>query len=479
MTKCFDLLISSHPIFKLFPNDLYMFEQCDMINEYGNSIQYFVAFHISGIFLLESKTFQRNYSIVKTIPTHSIFSLIVTKDSILISFLPQNFIELKFQNHLRLAALICTVKSLIYDNPNLHLNFEIDESIRKEFDSIDLSNIFIKNNAANCFLGMFLYVKTFNEKDFKQIYDLLNSNNLKTLKIDQNMFNNIYFNEFIGSISLSTETENIIIENIELGNFAVNLKQMIVYSETIKSLYFKNVTFQRNFESFKDLFNDQNQLIRIESISFQNCKFIANETSIFFNSFSECLSDIKKLKVDGCFLTNFTLDCIFQSLFFSNCFHSLEVINFSNVSLPDDLTTLVVQLLGCGWVLQKKCLSTVVLRNCAINIGEFLSQINKFDCGIVTLDLGFNIFQKCPVQVDLKHLEELILDHCTFTSESLVHFFTLLEKGDSENLITVDLSRIIADDECLSYFYKNSGSLIIPKLNGLLWNDNKITTSTI
>ena len=468
-----------HPIFRLFPNDLYLLEQCEMINEYGNSNQCFVAFHLSGIFILEIKTFQRNYSISTIIPLFYVSNLIATKESLLISYFKDKFIELKFQQYLKFAAYFYMVKTIIYDNPNLEFNFEIDESLREKFDSIDISSLSVETNAANQFIGMVLCNKSFNEYSFMQLYKILKAGNAKTIKINEIVFNNQYINEFVKCISLSNETEEVIIENIELGDFYAHLKIMILYSQSIKTLIFKDTSFQRNFESYKNIFEEPKQLLRIESISFQNCKFISNETNFLFDSFSGCLSHIKNLKVDGCFLTNFTIDYIFQALFFSNCFHSLEMVNFSNISLPDDITLLVFQLLCCGWVLEKKCLATVVLRNCGIKVDELLSRLKDIDCGIISLDLGYNTFYNSIDKLGFGHLEELVLDHCTFTGESLLNFFTLLEKEDPENLITIDLSRILADDKCLSNFYQNSSKLRIPKLNGLLWNDNKITSSTI
>ena len=469
-------ILGSHPIFRYFPNLIFVAENVDKINRHNVPQNRLFVLHISGIFLLENKTFQRNYSVSRIIPTYSIEKLTVSNEFVYIS---GNGTEIKFtsQNQIKIAAYVYGVRFILFGYENSKLNFEMAPELNDFFDS-QILNYLPKHPIADRFLGMVLLSKSNSSEELiRNTYNLLcNENSYFTFT--KAITNGIFFYEIATSISLGTEVKEVIFEDIDLGECIPHLKQIIRNSKSIKKLTFRNSRIQSHFQDFKQLF-DQKDSIKIEELCYEKCRFLSQECSIFFDSFSGLQSHIKILKVIGCMLIRSTLDSIFQSLFFSNCFHSLETLIISDVSLNEDLSSCIFQLLCCGWVLQEKKLKTLSLRNCNLDIGNLFANLNELDCGIDTLDLGYNKFTELPSTLNLHNLNSLILDHCSFTGDSLLQFFKLLANEKETINLNIDLSRLIADEDCFDTFYMNCSKIKIQSLVGLVWDGNTIKASQI
>ena len=473
----YDSLLPVHPIFRCFKNEIFMHEQCEISTNNGSFQSRYIVFHTAGLFILETKTFQRSLSLSFVIPLISMKSISVQKQSLTIKTKMANF-ELKLKKQIELAAKMYVVRSVLLGHENLDFSFEINDELRPEFDSYDFDYT-PEHIYASRFISILFSNKKvqYNEEIVKMSCDAL-VNEFTEFTINQPMLNNPYIAEICMSIALGNSVTKLTLELCELDGFIPPLKKFIQYSTSVRTIVFKSVGITQNLAQCKNLFSDPH-LIRLDEIVFEKCKILAPDANAFFDSFTQLESNIKQLRVEGCVMTRESLDAIFQSLFFSNCFHSLETLIITDVSLSEDLSGCLFQLLCCGWVLQKRCLNNLTLRNCGLKVNELLNNLKDLDCGILNLELGYNSFLGLPGTLGLHGLSSLILDHCNFSGDMLLHFFSALEKEQLNGPINIDLSYAVADDSSFLSFYQNAPKLKIQNLNGLVWDGNAITSTTI
>ena len=472
----YEPIFSAHQIFRDFKDLIFMFEQVDKINRHGVPQTRYVVLHTAGIFLLEQKALKRSYSLSRYVPLFSLEILRVTRETIFI-FGGGVSMTLKMKKNLKLAAYIYALRMTLYDHQSIKFTFDIDTRLNEQFDQFILEYT-PEHPIADRFLGMALAQRVgANESMIKNVYDLLCFNSSR-FTITSEMMQSPFIKEIATSISLGTKVETLILDGFDLGEFIPSLKIIISNSSSIKKLYFRDIKFQSHLSDFKDLFK-ATHLIRLNELSFEKCRILSTDCSIFFDSFSSLESDIKLLSVEGCMMIRSTLDSIFQTLFFSNCFHSLETLSITDVSLSDDLSAGVFQLLCCGWVLQEKKLKTLKLRNCGLKVGKLLDNLKELDCGIETLDLGYNQIDDFPGPLGLHALSVLVLDHCTFSGDMLFQFFDLLSKETGLTKTNIDLSYANADEACFTNFYQNVQKLRIPFLAGLVWDGNPLKSASI
>jgi len=467
-----DAVYSSHPVFHAFKKQIYFFEAVNKINRHGISQPRHLVIHTSGVFLLKMKTFQRSFSIARVIPFYSLNSMIITSEAIKLIGSKCEF-AFTHRKHLKIAARIYSMRIYLFDHQDLPFNSDIDPKVRDVFDG-QIPSFSCDHLLADRFLACVLSLKcNFDEDMLSGTYDMLTQINSEAI-VSVSTVNSPFMPAICIAIAYGFEVSVLTIEGFDISVFRQYLSQLFKANSSIRKIVFKNMSFNNNMSEFEHFFSGPHTL-RVTDLLFDSCRFTSPDTGIFFDSFSQFDTEIKTLQYTRCTMTRVTLDSIFQSLFFSTCFHSLEQLILSDVTFSEDLNVCIFQLLCCGWVLSKRCLKSLSLRHCNLDIGVLLTRLQTIDCGVLSLDVGRNYFSSPFGNLGLHSLAHLILDGCTFSGKTLHTFFQYLAEEPGQAPLHVDLSCINIPPESLQSFYSEVAGIKISRLKGLVWDGNAIS----
>ena len=476
MHNKYEAVFQAHPIFHALKNDLVFFDSVEEITKNGEKKESFFLFHFAGVFLLQQRSFSKQYQINKSIPLVDLTKIIVTKKMLTFQSEKQQF-SIKHPKHIKIANKVATVHQIIFDHPSLQFSVEFDDSTQNLYEQqyFDFQSDYL---LADRFIGCCFRLQIqFNENLIKETYQTLASSR-NYINIKAEFAANPYISAIVQAIAYDTEIKTICLKNVSMPYFLQYLGIIAKDSISCERIIMKNVDFTPQMKNLDLLFNENNSLAAKE-FDFKSCNFTSNSSIAFFESFSKYKNDIYDLTFEDCEFIYDSIDALFQSLFFSQCFHNLEGIYFSGIKQIEALPLLIIQLVSCGWVLEKHCLKTLAVINSALKIDQLIPQILTLDSGFENLDLSENSFLS-PFSPKIKinsfqHITNFILRKCTFGKGCLISLLNALSKHDK--LFTLDSSECQMDEESWKAFYSQIEDITVPKLQCLIWDYNEINSA--
>ncbi|EAY12011.1 Leucine Rich Repeat family protein [Trichomonas vaginalis G3] len=471
-----DQLSSVHPIFKSFKNEILFFDQVEKLNRHGDVDIRHLVVHTAGIFLLETKPLIRTLWMSRVIPLADLQYFHVSNSTFTVKSENDSF-TIKCKIHLNVAAQIYALRKVLFPQNNNNCVFQIESDILHQFESIDI-DFEPESILGERFLGyVFSSTIQYNDDYVKSTYGLLCPDN-NVFVINPTILSNPYILEIISSFSCGNEVTEIDFENFDIGQVLDCFYIITHQSKNVKTLVFRGMNFETRLNDLKNLFENA-VLNNLTDIIFETCRFCHPDVHLFFDAFSSLKSCVKCLHFSKSLITSYAIDSIFQMLFFSSCFHSLQSLSIRDLTNAEDLSTGIFQLLCCGWVLKSKCMKHLNFSNSSMNIGKLLSNIKDIDCGVLELNLSYNTFTNLSGNLILPGLTNLILNHCTFVSDALYELFSCLSQQKHLAPLTIDVSDALCTPSSFASFYQNSPKLIIPELQTLIWDGNQVSGKNI
>ena len=469
----YDSVFQSHPIFHALKSGLIFFDSVSEITKNGEKKENFLLLHIAGVFLLQQRSFSKQYQIAKAIPMVDLNKIIVTKKGLTFQSEKQQF-SIKHSKYIKIANKIATVHQMIFDHPSLQFSVELDDSTQKSYEQqyFDFqSDYLLADRFIGCCFGLQVQ---FNENLIKETYETL-AHVHGQVNIKAELAANPYILAVVQAIAYDTEIKTIALKNVSMPYFLQYLGIIAKNTISCNKIVMKNVDFTPQMKNLDVLFNETNSL-EAKEFDFKRCNFTSNSSIAFFESFAKYKSDIYSLSFEDCQFIYESIDALFQSLFFSQCFHNLESIRLSGMKHIEALPLLIIQLVSCGWVLEKHCLKTLAVVNSALKIDQLFPQILTLDSGFENLDLSENTFLtpfSHKTKINSFHdITHFVLRKCKFGKGCLLSLLNALSKHDKN--FTLDLSECQMDVQSWNDFYSQIEDVTVPKLQGLIWDNNEI-----
>lgn len=470
-----------HPFFQFFPEKIHFFQQIEKLNSQGHLCERFLVITSPAVFILNQRSFPRVLQVRKCIPMVDIKSIILTETNMTLNGSSKS-ITFKHPKHLKIAYTIYSIRSTL--TSTIPLSLEIDPSLRKTFDqqSYDYSTETI---LPDLFLSFCLMISpNYDQNSIIQVINsFLRTNNSFNIDSSFTCLDSSYFLALSLTISCSYDISQLVITGIPISSFLTQFSEIIRISPSITKVTFRSVTFDLPQKEYLQLYKEIPQVLNFipkskassfmaHQFTFLNCNFSSPSSTQFFESFQSYQGKITTLCFEKCSFIRETLDSLFQSIFFSSCFHSLENLLFSSLPFPDVLVDLLLQLACCGWLLETRCLKTISVQDCNIDSSFLLSKLLQLDAGIVNLDLSGSNFQNsldnCK-EVKMKSLSYLSLNHSSISEIAIKSFFTLMSHlpNDPNIRLTIDLSKTDLTPLSLPL-------IRIPCLYGFYWGGNQL-----
>lgn len=464
-------ILSSVPILKTFPFSIHICERVELAGNRNPGKEKIFIVSTPGIFLLMQKAIQRSYQVVSQIAISEISSMKVSKDSITITS-SKDEISILHKNYLTFAASIISIKDGLYAR-NVN-NFKIDIAGTEDNNNISkLIKLYESRTIiADRFLGACLnFVDDLNDlSQIVGVYQTLAKSNGNFVFDDENVMSK-YIVPLTFAVSLSPEIKKITVDGVKnIGAFMRMFGSLLAGSNSIKKLSMKNIKFNGNCDLFL-----LNLKYSITKLYFTNCDFNEPSGISLFESFSNYGGKFQLIGFENCIFHSKLFEALFQSLYFNECFHSLETIIFINITVNSkQLIDNLVQLVTCTWVINKKCIQNLCVKNCNIVIDRFLSIIFSINTGILNLDLKGSILSE---SFDISKINSFYslsyidLSNCEFKGDSLLSLFkTLSLKNTKEIGINCSSIKIHSKEK----FYHEIECLKIQHLTKLIWENNEI-----
>ena len=477
-----------HPFFSQFLEKVHCFEPILKINSQGHKSERYIVVTSPAIFILNQRSFPRVFQVRKIIPIIELKSILLTETNMTINGIKS--FTFKHPQHLKIAAKIYSIRNAIADS--FPFSVEIDPLYRKTFDQVfyDFKN---ESPLGDLFLSFALQNGcSTSEENIKIIYHRFSKvSTVATLDSEFSSFDPLLLSLSCLAISYYSKLNELIISNLEISTILPQLAHILQVTPSITQISFQNVTFAAPQKDYQILFkeNPLNSIITltlptivngpkypVSHFFFFSSDFSNSHCQYFFESFQSYQGKITMLCCEKCIFTPETLDSLFQSIFFSSSFHSLETLLLSNIQFPDILVGLLLQLACCGWVLETRCLKSLSIQDCNINSSYLLSQFLQLDIGLVNLELTGSNFEK-PFEVSqmrLNSLSYLSLRSSKISSESIKSLFNALRSGEQ---LKKDRPLMTLDFSSAQFSLASLPLISVKSLYGIHFDDIKITRS--
>lgn len=427
----YDLLYSLNPIFKVKDVQIIWSGNVYKVGQRNCLHQRLLVIASPGIFLIRKKPFNFQSHIITSISFFDLVSLYVTDQYASFSS-KQSQIRVKLQNTKEIVSLVVFMRQAQFPTDVLPLNFTfVDEDIANLCTPVQLpyhpSSLFL-DRTLSCILH-------FEISPSDSLLSEIPAQFFRRFIIKKEMLHNPLFPAWVLSLSYDRDIEILRFKSIKLCEFLEKSQYLFAFNKFVKTIEFEKVDFSNSEQVLSQLFHKPHCFKPIHWV-FIECDLTKPNFSKFFNSISFIDKKITEIRFEKCTFSEDSIMETFQSIFFSECFHSISNLqfnsnviisgkvknsNFNENHINSELYNIVLsqfsEILCCSWVLQQKNLTQLSLISSRIkDITSILSQIFKFGTGLKYISLDDNNFIS-PINID----EESILGD-SISTISLISF---------------------------------------------------------
>lgn len=466
-----ELLETLDPFFKLPQVKIYWY---DVVFKVGisNSLQprrFLVS--TTGIYLIRKKNFPSKFKIIMSISYCDLVSIYVAGNCASFSS-SQYQIRFKHEEVYHIASLVYFIRQAQFPTDVLPCNFAFSDNKANEKpiqSPYQYDSLFVDRLLSCAFHYSLLVTKT-----------MLCSIQLPTLKsfsISGSMFDSPLFPAILLSLTYEQDITNLHLIDLTVSPLLQQLAPLIRYNRFIQTITFEHTDFTDSASILDQLFSKTHGF-RASNWIFERIEFNKSFGS-FFDAISKIGKPIKSIEFKKCTYSIDVFRGVLQSVFFNDCFHSLEEFSVDSFKdSPELLSFMVLEIPTCSWAMQFKRLHKISVTECGIDGSDFLQKIMNFDVGLYHINLSGNFF-KTPIKLDqnlvIQELQVLELSNCTFSTSFIESFVKLLK---IVKIVELDLSHIQTDGDCnLTMILERLSTLTLPYLEAIAFNDNRMNSA--
>lgn len=319
------------------------------------------------------------------------------------------------------------------------LNFRGEDTTRDSF--VFDSDSILRDRFVSCCCSMECLQDLTNE---------LTKVNLETLvpvlRIDENLMSSPFFKPLIYYAALDQELRTIHVKGIDVHFFVECASELVKFGSFVDTVIFEDLIFSRSRPGCKEAMStlmallDAPHFLNPHVIKFRSCAFDLAESNGLADAIVKLCSKVSSLSIEKCHFNGNSLNIFFQAIFFNDCFHMINEIEFVNNENIEGLDCFIFQFMNCDWLISSKCLTRIRLVNCASDVKTIFQYVFMRENNIQLVDVSKNSFSEVlPSNLDFSALSYLILSGCQVEENALI---SLLEVLATRPFIGLDLSSI-------------------------------------
>jgi len=472
-----DLLIPTHPLFKVSANRVFWYDQVQKLNTHGSLQTRYMAIATPGVFLFDKKTFPKSLVLSRVIPFSELILLRVDATSVQF-FAPKVTMIIQHPKHVEIAAIVFSIKQALFEEKPRPPKFDIDQSIIGLFES----SAFVfesKNLIGDRFLSLCLSIPSTSIVP-DQVNDILEQcqQSDHSAHFNPEILSSPLIVPYATAVAYDKEINTIRLRKVSFVSFYQCFVTMLQHNSSIQKVDFQNVSFVGT-PIFSNC--DKKILFAANEFRFEDCELSSPDFLNFLEFFSQYSNPVVILQFIRCGFSEITLNSVFQNVLTSQCFLSLADLSFSEVKLSNQFELNLMRLFGSSFMLEQKHLKLLTARSCGLHIDTLFQHVFTFDNCLKVLCLSGNTINNSSDLITLKdfqQVEELDLSDCYFIGSSLV---TILQSiacaKNSPSRLVLDCLKV--DEAGWFELYSGIGSLVIPHLNTISWKRNLMKANQV
>lgn len=501
-----DFLNSLNPIFRLDCVKIYWMENVLKVGQTNNLRPRLLIVASPGIFLIHKKTFPFQSKIISSISYIDLISLYIAGNCA--SFSSRHTqIRVKHSNIANVAFLAFFIRQMQFPTDILPINLSFSNEIdqNKIFSSqssyhpeslfrdrllscIMHFNLMVTNTSLNAAKAFFPQ-NSFQNNHHSNSNTLIKNNHSKIHRV-YTLRNDILLSPFIDAIILSLAYEQDIdtlkFKDAQLSKILPKCQSIIRYNRFIQTVCFVNSDFEKCELSFSQML-DKVHSFKPTKWVFDLCDLSKPSFLHFFDSLSKIGKPITHLHFFNCTFSNDSaFPQIFQSIFFNDCFTSIESFIMDNCKSTqgeylDAILLNISQIFCCSWAMERKCFHHIsVIDSGSEDCSGFLNQALSLDVGLDRINLNKNCFLS-PISISttkkISELSFLSLRNCRVTNKFLESMFLAMSNGCLiVHILDISSLRFL-DDSGLSTFLEFLQTIECHELKTLFFDNNSMNAN--
>ncbi|OHS99793.1 hypothetical protein TRFO_33718 [Tritrichomonas foetus] len=473
-----DFLCSLDPIFRLNSVKIYWADNVFKVGN-TNSLQPRILIIASpGIYLIRKKSFAFQSRVINSISFCDLVSLYVAGQCVSFSS-NQTQIRVKHRKITDVAFLAFFIRQAQFPTDVLPLNITFaDENV-----AVKITPEQSPYQPASLFLDRMLScIKHYNLMVTNTLFSYFPPPNSRVFTITDELLSSSLFQAWILSLAYEQEVDTLQFKSVQLSKVLSRCNYLIRYNRFIKVVHFIDVDFEDSASVLNQMLSKAHGFKPVKWI-FEKCDLSKPSFNQFFDATSNIGKSITHIQIIDCTFSNESFPALFQSIFFNDCFHSLNqlVIDHTNA---ENILLHVSEILCCSWAMELKCFHQLsIVKSDSDDCSPFLSQLLKFDVGIQYINLSENSFikpldvQKSSTGADFPcELTFLGLSKCKMSLEFLLSLIQLIR--DSKLFVHgLDLSELSLSNEEFNHFLNSISTLKIDNLETLIFDKNRMNSN--
>ena len=441
------------PIFTISKVKLFWCGEVNKIGQTNNLNKRLFVIASPGIFLIHQRSFAFQSHLSSSISFYELNAISLNNNNI--TFSGKNTqIRIRSSNAQTIALETFTIRQALFPTDVLPLNFSFSDDTNFERNSmkpIPLDTIFLDRT-----LSCINYLCPTFSKANENVLNYITNAVSKTLTIDEKFLSSPALQPIILSLAYEQDLNHLHFIGIKLADFFGVANILIRVNRFIKHVTLENIDFSDPDKKIEASLKKKHAF-KPSWWSFVNCNLTTQDFLAFFEKIYLFDASVTNLEVKKCIAGDMVT--FFQTIFFNDCFHSLQMISIDAIENPSFLTTHIVELAGCSWALEKKCLNKIIIKNCGIDGSFLLEQLLKFDFGLTYIDLSSNNCE-APIHQHKGNLTFIGLSNCRTTKEFMCSLFKAIAGG--LYVSSLDISSIKIESDNLGKFLSNIRNLELP-----------------
>ena len=369
-----------------------------------------------GVFLIHQRSFAFQSHLVASISFYDLSSIFLSNLNLSLSG-KNSQIRIRSDFASQIAMNIFMIRQALFPTDVLPLNvsFSDDGSFGgKIMKPIPLDTLFL-DRTLSCILFL---LPSFSKSNEGMLSYVIN-NVSKTMTIDQKFLASPALQPIMLSLAYEQDVNHLHLKGIKFADFLNIATVLIRVNRFIKHITLENIDFTDADKKLEQAISKKHAL-KPSWWSFVDCNLTTQNFLAFFEKISLFDCNVVQLEVVKCIAGD--MIPFFQNVFFNDSFHSLQLLKIDSIDNPSFVTTHIIELAGCSWALEKKCLHNIILKNLEIDASFLLQQLLKFDFGLNSIDLSGNNCE-APLQLAKRSFQHIGLSSCRVTASFMLSLF--------------------------------------------------------
>ena len=467
MNKRKELLILSHPIFRIQPTRIIWCDNVQKQNTHHSLQQRILVISTLGIFLCKKCSFPKGIKILRVILYGNLTQVKI--DSKKVFFRNHKVSMIIFHpNHIQIASIVIAMRNTLFSENILTPEYIIDPSVASQIETFSFK---FDSILGERFLSFCLELDPahFPFEKITNLYESFKSRKTSLL-ITNDIIPPILMKPAVMAIAYDQHIEKITLRKLNFYSFEKYFMMIVKNNSSLRHIAFKSVKFPNSL-THANLWSENN-IFALNCFTFDDCDLTNKGFIEFMNSFKKFSGRVNAFHFKDCIFNIESYCFVFDSFKNMECFTYLSQITFTGIKFePLSSTHIMTYAFESKFFYLHKNLKDFAFTNNQIDSNYFLEQVLNSHSNLSIMNLSHNSFCKQVKINDFNCIEELDLSSNKFNFHSLSSLFqSLSDSKHSPSSLFLDKLDISESDSIC--FYLKMADVVIRDLEMISWCNN-------